>query len=80
MKLIVKNFGPIREAKDIGISALTIFAGPGNTGKSQLAMLVYSIVKMLADEELDLNVLRRIMIQNYFLSISEFDTITEHGI
>jgi len=43
-------------------------------------MLVYSIVKMLADEELDLNVLRRIMIQNYFLSISEFDTITEHGI
>ena len=51
MKLTVKNFGPIREAKNIDISPLTIFVGPSNTGKSYLAMLVYSIFKMFADEE-----------------------------
>lgn len=51
MKLTVKNFGPIREAKNIDISPLTIFVGPSNTGKSYLAMLVYSILKMFANEE-----------------------------
>ena len=51
MKLTVKNFGPIREAKNIDISPLTIFVGPSNTGKSYLAMLVYSIFKMFADEK-----------------------------
>lgn len=51
MKLTVKNFGPIREARDIDISQMTIFVGPSNTGKSYLAMLIYSIFKVFADME-----------------------------
>ena len=51
MKLTVKNFGPIREARNINISPMTIFVGPSNTGKSYLAMLIYSIFKVIADED-----------------------------
>lgn len=51
MKLTVKNFGPIREARNIDISPMTIFVGPSNTGKSYLAMLIYSIFKVISDEE-----------------------------
>ena len=51
MKLTVKNFGPIREARNIDISPMTIFVGPSNTGKSYLAMLIYSIFKVITDEE-----------------------------
>ena len=47
MKLTVKNFGPIHEAKNIDVSPMTIFVGPSNTGKSYLAVLIYSIVKTL---------------------------------
>ena len=36
MKISVKNFGPIREAKDIRIAPLTLFVGPSNRGKSYL--------------------------------------------
>ncbi len=46
MKLIVKNFGPIREAK-VDIKPMTIFIGPSNTGKSYLAILVYIFDKVL---------------------------------
>ena len=49
MKLTVKNFGPIREAKNIEIKPMTVFVGPSNTGKSYLAMLIYSIMKTLGD-------------------------------
>ncbi len=51
MKLTVKNFGPIREAQNIDISPMTIFVGPSNTGKSYLAMLLYSIFEVFADKE-----------------------------
>ena len=51
MKLTVKNFGPIREARNIDISPMTIFVGPSNTGKSYLAMLIYSIFKVITDDE-----------------------------
>ena len=51
MKLTVKNFGPIREARNINISPMTIFVGPSNTGKSYLAMLIYSIFEVFADKE-----------------------------
>lgn len=50
MKLTVKNFGPIREARNIDISPMTIFVGPSNTGKSYLAMLIYSIFETFSDE------------------------------
>ena len=51
MKLTVKNFGPIREAKNIEIKPMTVFVGPSNTGKSYLAMLIYSIMKTLRDSD-----------------------------
>ena len=50
MKITVKNFGPIREAKNVEIGPMTIFVGPSNTGKSYLAMLIYSIHEVLADD------------------------------
>ena len=49
MKLTVKNFGPIREAKNIEVSPMTVFVGPSNTGKSYLAVLIYSIMNMIGD-------------------------------
>ena len=51
MKLTVKNFGPIREAKNIAIKPMTVFVGPSNTGKSYLAILIYSIVKTFVDPD-----------------------------
>ena len=60
MRLTVKNFGPIEEAIDIVVSPMTIFVGPSNTGKSYLAMLVYSITKILLDHnERLLNIYQR---------------------
>ncbi len=50
MKISVNNFGPIREARNIEIGPMTIFVGPSNTGKSYLAMLIYSIHEVLADD------------------------------
>ena len=49
MKLHVKNFGPIREA-DVELKPLTVFVGPSNTGKSYLAMLLYSVAKTLGTQ------------------------------
>lgn len=48
MKISVKNFGPIGEAKDIRLSPMTLFVGPSNTGKSYLAVLLYVIAKILS--------------------------------
>ena len=50
MKITVKNFGPIAESKNIEVSPMTIFVGPSNTGKSYLAMLIYSIFKTFAGD------------------------------
>ena len=47
MKISVKNFGPIGEAKDIHLSPMTLFVGPSNTGKSYLAILLYAIAETL---------------------------------
>lgn len=52
MKITVKNFGPIREARNVEVGPMTIFVGPSNTGKSYLAMLIYSIHEVLADDYL----------------------------
>ncbi|WP_424947570.1 AAA family ATPase [Candidatus Spongiihabitans sp.] len=49
MKLIVKNFGPIRTA-NVDVKPMTVFVGPSNTGKSYLAILIYSIIKVLGDD------------------------------
>lgn len=51
MKITVKNFGPIAEAKNIAVSPMTIFVGPSNTGKSYLAMLIYSIFKTFTRDD-----------------------------
>ena len=53
MKLRVKNFGPIREA-EVELKPLTVFVGHGNTGKSYLAMLLYSVTRALGNAEPDI--------------------------
>ena len=40
--LDVRNFGPIVRARVV-LRPLTVFAGPGNTGKSYLATLIYAL-------------------------------------
>ena len=57
MKFTVKNFGPIREAKNIEIKPMTVFVGPSNTGKSYLAVLIYSIVKALGYKDYHLRLM-----------------------
>ncbi len=47
MKFTVQNFGPIREAKNIEVKPMTVFVGPGNGGKSYMAMLIYAAIKSL---------------------------------
>ena len=42
LNLAVSNFGPIIEA-DIDLRPLTVFAGPSNTGKSYMAILIYAL-------------------------------------
>ncbi len=42
LELEVKNFGPIAEAK-INLRPFTVFVGPSNTGKSYLAILIYTL-------------------------------------
>ena len=49
LELEVSNFGPIEEAK-IELRPLTVFAGPSNTGKSYLAMLVYALHRFFAEQ------------------------------
>ena len=41
-RIEVADFGPIRRAA-VDLCPLTVFAGPSNTGKSYLAMLVYAL-------------------------------------
>lgn len=47
IKISVEGYGPIAKAKNVEIYPLTIFAGPSNTGKSYLAILVYSLFNTL---------------------------------
>ena len=42
IELEVSDFGPIVEAK-LDLRPLTVFVGPGNTGKSYLAILIYAL-------------------------------------
>ncbi len=48
-KLIVRNFGPIREL-DLDIKDLSLFIGEQATGKSTVAKLVYFFKKVVKDE------------------------------
>ena len=45
MKISIKNFGPIAEAREVALGPLTVFVGPSNTGKSYLAVLIYALFK-----------------------------------
>ncbi|MDD9863148.1 MAG: AAA family ATPase [Gammaproteobacteria bacterium] len=45
LRISVRNFGPIAKAENIALRPLTVFAGPGNTGKSYLAILLYSLLQ-----------------------------------
>ena len=48
LQLSVSNFGPIVQA-EIDLRPLTVFVGPSNTGKSYLAMLVYTLHRHFND-------------------------------
>ncbi|WP_081758989.1 AAA family ATPase [Thioalkalivibrio sp. HK1] len=50
LTLKVEDFGPIIEA-EIDLRPLTVFAGPSNTGKSWLAILIYALHRYI--EEID---------------------------
>ena len=49
LTLNVANFGPIAEADNVRIKPMTVFVGPSNTGKSYLAILLYSISRGFDD-------------------------------
>jgi ABC-type lipoprotein export system ATPase subunit len=51
MRFIVKNFGPIKYA-DVTLGDFTVFIGPGGTGKSYLAYLIWMLQKMEPDWEM----------------------------
>lgn len=42
-KLLIKNFGPIKQA-EISITPLTIFIGPNSSGKSFSTVLIHSLL------------------------------------
>lgn len=44
LKVSVKDFGPIIEGT-VNLKPLTIFIGPSNSGKSYMAMLIYSLMQ-----------------------------------
>ena len=48
MRFIVKNFGPIKYA-NVKLGNLTVFIGPGGTGKSYLAYLIWILQSMEPD-------------------------------
>ncbi len=48
LQLSASNFGPITKA-EIDLRPLTVFVGPSNTGKSYLAMLVYTLHRHFND-------------------------------
>ena len=48
LQLSVSNFGPIAKA-EIDLRPLTVFVGPSNTGKSYLAILIYTLHKFFDD-------------------------------
>ena len=49
MKVSVKDFGPIIEGT-VDLKPLTIFVGPSNSGKSYMAMMVYSLMKTFSSD------------------------------
>nr|MBF2734499.1 AAA family ATPase [Betaproteobacteria bacterium AqS2] len=51
LSLRVENFGPIIEA-EIDLRPLTVFAGPSNTGKSWLAILIYALHRHFDNQEI----------------------------
>ncbi len=50
LELEVTNFGPITRGK-IDLRPLTIFVGPSNTGKSYLAILIYTLHRHFSSSE-----------------------------
>ncbi|WP_456370605.1 AAA family ATPase [Geoglobus sp.] len=50
MRFIVENFGPVKFA-DVTLSDFTVFIGPGGTGKSYLAYLIWMLQRIETDFE-----------------------------
>ncbi len=76
MRFIVKNFGPIKYA-DVTLGDFTVFIGPGGTGKSYLAYLIWMLQRMEPDwSTLSLNLLSSEEFINIFVKIQEEKEIT----
>jgi len=45
-RIEIENFGPIAEA-DVDMKPLMVFMGPNSSGKSYLALLIYSLARLL---------------------------------
>ena len=82
-KIQVKDFGPIIEGT-VDLKPLTIFVGPNNSGKSYMAMLLYSLLRSYMPESASWalpRLFRRGMIRTYppLLSRLFANTLAEHG-
>ena len=52
-RIKVENFGPIAQA-EVDMKPLTVFMGPNSSGKSYLALLIYSLARVLDVSEMTL--------------------------
>ena len=74
IELEIRNFGPIFDAR-VDLRSLTVFMGPGNTGKSYLAMLVYALHRHFSADGLSFKHPRRFHIDDTTLSEDAIDDL-----
>ena len=58
LELSVNNFGPIAKA-EIDLRPMTVFVGPSNTGKSYLAILIYTLHRFFGGRSIGPSFMRR---------------------
>ncbi len=77
MRFIVKNFGPIKHA-DVTLGDFTVFIGPGGTGKSYLAYLIWTLQRMEPDwDTLILEIPTSTAFRQAVKEITEMNVISE---
>ena len=74
-RIQVEDFGPIIGA-DVDLRPLTVFAGPSNTGKSYLAMLVYALQQCFGPSYLPATRIRQ---RSFWFAGSMFDSLPDRG-
>ena len=64
LEIQVTNFGPIVEA-NVSLRPFTLFVGPSNTGKSYLAILIYSLHHLFEESATNIIGSRRLTFRQY---------------